>query len=118
MFIPLGFLLPVLSRRFQKVGNAVLVCAGTSLTIEILQLFLTRGTDIDDLIFKHIGRTHRISGCHDASGRCQETVRSYRNPGPEDRKDQEQRWKAGIDSCDTHADRGYGYRTVALQTVC
>lgn len=55
MFIPLGFLLPVLSRRFQKVGNAVLVCAGTSLTIEILQLFLTRGTDIDDLILNTLG---------------------------------------------------------------
>ncbi|MCH1984082.1 VanZ family protein [Ruminococcus sp. OA3] len=55
MFIPLGFLLPMLSRKFQKVGNAVLFCAGTSLLIEVLQLFLTRGTDIDDLILNTLG---------------------------------------------------------------
>lgn len=55
MFMPLGFLLPILSRKFQKVGYTLLFCAGTSLLIEILQLFLTRGTDIDDLILNTLG---------------------------------------------------------------
>ena len=51
LFIPLGFLCPFISKRYQSVKNIFLLGCGLSFTIEMVQLFtLCRATDIDDLI--------------------------------------------------------------------
>lgn len=51
LFLPLGFLCPLISKSYQRVKNIFLIGCGLSLTIEIVQLFtLYRATDIDDLI--------------------------------------------------------------------
>lgn len=56
LFIPLGFLCPLISKHYQNVKNIFLVGCGLSCTIEILQLFtLYRATDIDDLITNTVG---------------------------------------------------------------
>lgn len=53
MFIPIGLLIPILF----KVSDLFVILSGFcfSLFIEISQLFLIRGTDIDDLIFNTLG---------------------------------------------------------------
>lgn len=56
LFIPLGFLCPVISKSYQRVKNAFFIGCGLSLSIEIVQLFtLYRATDIDDLITNVVG---------------------------------------------------------------
>lgn len=51
LFIPLGFLCPIISKSYQCIKNTFLIGSGLSLSIEIVQLFtLYRATDIDDLI--------------------------------------------------------------------
>ena len=56
LFIPLGFLAPLISKRCQCVKNTLLLGGGLSLAIEIAQLFtLYRATDIDDLITNTLG---------------------------------------------------------------
>ncbi len=51
LFLPLGFLCPLISKSYQRVKNIFLIGCGLSFTIEIVQLFtLYRATDIDDLI--------------------------------------------------------------------
>lgn len=56
LFIPLGFLCPIISKRYQRIKNAFFIGCGLSLTIEVVQLFtLYRATDIDDLITNVVG---------------------------------------------------------------
>lgn len=56
IFMPIGFLLPFISRSFQKVYKTVFLGAGISLAIEISQIFtLYRATDINDLLANTIG---------------------------------------------------------------
>lgn len=55
MFVPFGVLAVLLSRRCQKLYIPFFMGAGLSLLIEVLQLFGTRGTDIDDIILNTIG---------------------------------------------------------------
>lgn len=56
LFVPLGFLCPLISRHYQSIKNTFLIGCGLSLSIEIVQLFtLYRATDIDDLITNVIG---------------------------------------------------------------
>lgn len=51
LFIPLGFLCPLISKKYQCIKNTFLIGCGLSLSIEIVQMFtLYRATDIDDLI--------------------------------------------------------------------
>ena len=51
LFLPLGFLCPLISKSYQCVKNIFLIGCGLSFTIEMVQLFtLYRATDIDDLI--------------------------------------------------------------------
>lgn len=51
LFVPLGFLCPLISKHFQNVKNIFLIGFGLSFSIEMVQLFtLYRATDIDDLI--------------------------------------------------------------------
>ena len=56
LFIPLGFLCPLISKKYQHIKNTLFIGCGLSFTIEIVQLFtLYRATDIDDLITNIIG---------------------------------------------------------------
>lgn len=55
-FMPLGFLSPLVSRTYDKAGKSFLLGAGTSLLIEISQMFTRyRATDIDDLTANVLG---------------------------------------------------------------
>lgn len=56
LFIPLGFLCPIISNTFKRIKNTFFIGFGLSLFIEIVQLFtLYRVTDIDDLLTNVIG---------------------------------------------------------------
>lgn len=55
MFIPMGFLLPVIWKRLRAPWKTALAGLCLSLSVEILQLFTFRTTDIDDLITNTIG---------------------------------------------------------------
>lgn len=53
VFVPIGFLVPVVFR--VRVGVAVLVCAGLSVAIEVVQPLVGRAFDIDDVLLNAIG---------------------------------------------------------------
>lgn len=55
MFMPLGFLLPFIWKKYRHWLAPVSLAAGFSLLIELLQLFNRRVTDIDDLIMNSLG---------------------------------------------------------------
>ena len=55
MFMPLGFLLPLLWKQYEKIARVIAVGAGFSFLIEVSQLFNRRKTDLDDLIMNVIG---------------------------------------------------------------
>lgn len=55
LFVPVGVSLVLLSNKCQKLYVTVLIGAGLSFSIEVLQLFGTRGTDIDDVILNTTG---------------------------------------------------------------
>ena len=55
LFLPLGFFLPVLWKRFKKLGWTVLFGLCTSVLIEVLQIFTFRATDINDLMTNTFG---------------------------------------------------------------
>lgn len=55
IFAPLGFLPPLLWRRWRHWWAALGLSAGVSLLIEFLQLFLGRSVDVDDVILNALG---------------------------------------------------------------
>lgn len=56
VFIPLGIMLPLISKRLAGVVKGVLFSAGLSAVIEVMQYILAVGvTDIDDLILNIFG---------------------------------------------------------------
>ena len=55
LFMPLGFLLPLLWKKFESKTATFLWGAALSLCIEILQMFSIRITDIDDLLMNTAG---------------------------------------------------------------
>ena len=55
IFAPLGFLPPLLWRRWRHFWAAVALSAGVSCLIEFLQLFLGRSVDVDDVILNTLG---------------------------------------------------------------
>lgn len=55
MFIPFGFLLPLIWPQVAKVGWTALYGLGFSLVIELSQLLNQRATDIDDLLMNTLG---------------------------------------------------------------
>ena len=55
LFMPLGFLVPVIWKNYRSVKIMVLMGFVVSVTIEILQIFAFRLTDIDDLITNTTG---------------------------------------------------------------
>jgi glycopeptide antibiotics resistance protein len=55
-FIPFGFILPLLAKRFQKLGTVVFAAFCLSLTYETLQFVFEFGSfDVDDLILNTFG---------------------------------------------------------------
>lgn len=55
LFMPVGFLLPLISRRFQNVITTTLYGAFLSFIVEVMQLFCYRATDILDLLTNTLG---------------------------------------------------------------
>lgn len=55
LFIPLGFLLPMLWKKFENKYLTFICGALFSLSIEIIQIFSFRSTDIDDLLMNTAG---------------------------------------------------------------
>lgn len=55
LFVPLGFFLPLLYKKYNCVGNIVLTGFLFSLSIEIVQMFGRGSTDINDLIANTVG---------------------------------------------------------------
>lgn len=55
LFIPLGFFLPLLYKKYDSLGKIALVGFLVSLSIEIAQMFGTGATDINDLITNTVG---------------------------------------------------------------
>ena len=55
MFAPLGFLLPAYFERYRRWGRTLGAGVLTSLTVELIQLFTFRATDVDDLILNTLG---------------------------------------------------------------
>lgn len=55
LFLPFGFFLPLLYKKFNRIGRAVLAGLLFSLLIETLQLFGRGSSDINDLITNTVG---------------------------------------------------------------
>ena len=55
LFVPVGILCPLLFRKISKWYTMFLGGLGMSLVIEITQLFIDRGPDVDDLILNTAG---------------------------------------------------------------
>lgn len=56
LFVPLGFLLPLLWTDFQKTGKTILFGLYMSIGVELLQMFvIMRATDVDDLLLNTLG---------------------------------------------------------------
>lgn len=55
LFIPLGMFLPLLWKQFRHLGQTLLFGFCLSLSIELLQIFTLRATDINDLITNTAG---------------------------------------------------------------
>lgn len=69
MFMPWGFCLPILWRKFRSVPVMIAMCLGLTLFIECTQLFINRFVETDDVILNSLGGilgaaawwcTHRI----------------------------------------------------------
>ncbi|MBV7389588.1 VanZ family protein [Enterococcus alishanensis] len=55
MFMPLGFLLPLIWKKYRQWFTSTSLAFGFSLMIELLQLFNRRVTDINDLMMNTLG---------------------------------------------------------------
>ena len=55
MFLPLGFLLPLIWGKYRSLKRTAAAGACLSLVIEVCQLFNLRATDIDDLMMNTLG---------------------------------------------------------------
>lgn len=55
LFAPLGPLSAAVSKRFHRFRNVVLLAVSASLSIEVVQFFIGRSADIDDVILNVIG---------------------------------------------------------------
>lgn len=56
IFVPFGFLLPVMSRKLKGFFNVLLLSLGLSLIVEVVQLAAQVGSfDVDDLLLNTIG---------------------------------------------------------------
>ena len=53
--LPLGFLIPLIWKRYRNPLKIFMIGFGFSLSIELCQLFNRRNTDIDDLMMNTLG---------------------------------------------------------------
>ncbi|MDR0434827.1 MAG: VanZ family protein [Gracilibacteraceae bacterium] len=61
MFTPLGFLLPLLSRKLRRIGPALLISLAVTLLIELFQMLSRRGIfELDDIFHNTLGS---VAGC-------------------------------------------------------
>ena len=55
LFVPMGFLVPLLWKQYRTENHVLLFGFGTSFVIEVLQMFCGRTTDVDDLLMNTLG---------------------------------------------------------------
>lgn len=55
MFLPLGFLIPLIWQRLGKLRYILAAGCGFSVLIEVSQMLSLRGTDVDDVIMNTLG---------------------------------------------------------------
>lgn len=55
MFLPYGFLLPIIFPKMRRFFRTAMTVLGTTVLIETVQYFLGRSADIDDVIMNFIG---------------------------------------------------------------
>ena len=55
LFVPIGFLVPLLWKQYRTENHVLLFGFGTSFAIEVLQMFCGRTTDVDDLLMNTLG---------------------------------------------------------------
>lgn len=55
LFVPLGFLLPLIWKRYRRMGKTAAAGFLLSAAIELSQLFNRRFTDVDDLVMNTLG---------------------------------------------------------------
>lgn len=55
MFLPLGFILPVALPHLRRLSRTTLCACAISFTIELIQYFIGRAIDIDDLLLNTLG---------------------------------------------------------------
>lgn len=55
MFAIIGFMLPLLWKRFENVKVTILTCVLIAFTIEFVQLFLPAASDIDEFLMNTLG---------------------------------------------------------------
>lgn len=55
IFLPLGFLFPIIYNKFKKFSKILILLVSISLFIEFIQFFIGRSVDIDDIILNTIG---------------------------------------------------------------
>lgn len=55
LFMPLGFMLPVIWYKYRNAGRTLIAGFSLSLLIELIQIFTNRATDINDLITNTAG---------------------------------------------------------------
>ena len=55
MFMPLGFLLPIVFKRFRNWHSVFIISLAFTVATELMQLITSRGTDIDDVIANTVG---------------------------------------------------------------
>ncbi len=84
LFVPAGFLAPLLWEEFRGFSKTALFGAGLSLAVETLQIFTLRLTDVDDLIMNTLGCmagyglarlvTGGFSKVHTGQGNCRQEM--------------------------------------------
>ena len=55
LFSPIGFFVPLINERYISLKKIILIGVSTSCVVEVIQLFIGRSCDIDDVILNTCG---------------------------------------------------------------
>lgn len=55
LFLPIGFFVPLINERYISLKKIILIGVSTSCVVEVIQLFIGRSCDIDDVILNTCG---------------------------------------------------------------
>lgn len=55
LFIPLGFFIPIVLKNKRKLWKTILIALGITFSVEFVQYFIGRSSDIDDIITNILG---------------------------------------------------------------